>query len=231
MPVVKIKGRTTSSEDIFSANNQSANSLIYTSADNACLEEFSIELTVGEGWNEKYSPENKNLIQVEKEIILRGHGSIVVEVAEEIRVPHNRYGIVLPTGSLFLARGVLIAAAKVEPAFNGKLKVRMYNTTGRKVRIAKGAKVGSIVFMATESTSALPTIYRNSEISVSRTTTLKRLGKWASNNKVQLITWFLSVISSSMMAVIVTYFFLSKPLAENQNIKDKANVSSENGKR
>ncbi|MDF5995101.1 hypothetical protein P4200_12665 [Pseudomonas aeruginosa] len=69
-----------------------------------------------------------------------------MEAAEEIKVPHNRYGIVLPTGSLFLSRGVLVASAKVEPAFDGKLKLRIFNTTNKNVCLTKGEKLGSVIF-------------------------------------------------------------------------------------
>lgn len=165
MSVLQIKGRTTNSQTDFEAFSLSSNSYIYTTAVDANLEEFSIELSLGEGWNDNYSDRDKNLRRIDESITVNRQGSIVVEVQEEIRVPHNRYGIVLPTGSLFLSRGVLIASAKVEPAFCGKLKLRMFNTTKQKIILKKGEKLGSVIFFPTESTKIHDLTFRKSEIS------------------------------------------------------------------
>src|SRR5690606_992918 len=97
---------------------------------------------------------------------IRAHGSIVVEAAEEIWIPNNRYGILVPTGSMFLSRGILIAPAKIEPAFRGRMKLRLFNTTSKKTIVKKGEKLGSAVFFQTESTEIRTPIQRPSEISI-----------------------------------------------------------------
>jgi deoxycytidine triphosphate deaminase len=190
----------------------SSNSIIFADAPPERIEEFSVEVSVGEGWNDRYSDKDRRLWKIEKDIYLRGHGSIVVEVAEELRIPYNRYGILLPTGSLFLARGVMIASAKIEPAFHGKIKVRMYNTTREKIKIPKGTKIGSIVFFSTESTSPLPNIYKTSELSSSSIPRRTLIKNWIFSNRITVIGWIVTFLSSSMLATIILYFVYYKRL-------------------
>jgi len=205
----------------------SSNSFIYVDGERPILEEFSIEITIGDGWNDRYSQEDKRLWKIEQHVTLRAHGSIVVEASEEIRVPYNRYGILLPTGSLFLGLGVLIVSAKIEPAFHGKIKIRMYNTTDRSITINKGTKVGSIIFMATDSTSQLPNVYRTSELSTSTIPHTTRIRKWVSSNKISVIGWIVSILSSSMLAALITYFIYYKPLIELQSNQLKTSPKTE----
>lgn len=216
MSVLQIKGRTTESESDFDTFALSSNRWIFTTAAEHNIEEFSIELTLGEGWNDNYSVHDRNLQRIEDSITVRGHDSIVVEVQDEIRVPHNKYGIVLPTGSLFLSRGILIAPAKVEPAFVGKLKLRMFNTTHQKISLQKGEKLGSVIFFSTESTKTHNIIYRASEISASPMSRFGELKKWLGANKTLWIGWSVSIISSSLVAFLLTYPLYYRPMLETQ---------------
>lgn len=216
MSITKIRDRATGSEGVFQQNMSSSSSFIYTDALSRNLEEFSIEVTIGEGWNDRYSIDDKRLWRIEDKIVLKPHGSLVVEVAEEIRVPYNLYGLLLPTGSLFLARGVLLIAAKVEPAFHGRIKVRLFNTTENKVELKKGDKLGSIVFLTTESTSILPNIYKTSELSQYAIPRIRQMARWMVTNKIQVISWVVSVLSSSMLAAVLMYFMYYKPLLHAQ---------------
>lgn len=216
MSVLQIKGRTTNSQTDFDAFSLSSNSCIFTTAADSNVEEFSIELSLGEGWNDNYSDRDKNLRRIDESITVNRHGSIVVEVQEEIRVPHNRYGIVLPTGSLFLSRGILIASAKVEPAFFGKLKLRMFNTTQQKIVLKKGEKLGSVIFFPTESTKIYNVTFRKSEISAPPISRWNETKKWLATNKTLWIGWIISIITSSLIAFLLTYTFYYRPMLDMQ---------------
>lgn len=230
MSVSQIKGRTTRSQPDFDTFALSTNSCIFTTAVESNIEEFSIELTLGDGWNDNYSTHDRNLRRIDEGVMLRGHGSIVVEVQEEIRVPHNKYGIVLPTGSLFLSRGILIAPAKVEPAFFGKLKLRMFNTTHQKIFLRKGEKLGSVIFFATESTKVHNVTYRASEISVPPISRFGELKKWVGANKVVWIGWGVSIVSSSLISFFLTYVLYYKPILDaNQAVSQQSKLSTQSG--
>ena len=224
MGVVQIKGRTTDCAEKFSKFSSSSSSHVYTTAIEKNIENFSIEISLGEGWNDNYSDADVGLIQIGDSIIVGGRGSIVVEVAEEIRVPYNRYGVVLPTGSLFLAQGILIASAKVEPAFNGRLKLRLFNTTDKKIKLTKGRKLGSVIFFSTESTIPHDIISRSSSISVPQVTWRSSLYKWLCANKVTWIGWLVAIASPWILAVAM-YFVYYGPALEGK--ESQPPISSE----
>ncbi len=211
MTVQQVRGRTTSSQAEFESYSFSSNSYIYTNASDERIEPFSLELTLGNGWNDSYSPTNKSMIMIKDEIEIQRHGSIVVEVAEEIQVPHNRYGIVMPTGSLFLTRGIVFAPAKVEPAFADKLKIRLFNTTQKPVILKKGDKLASVIFLPTETTERQTRVIRGSDISRKPPSKLDELTKWLGQHKTVWIGWIVSFISSSLLAFFLTYFVYYRP--------------------
>jgi deoxycytidine triphosphate deaminase len=232
MAVQQIRGRTTNSQDKFESCSFSSNSFIYTNASDENIEPFSLELTLGNGWNDSYSPSDKSMIMIKDEIQIQKFGSIVVEVAEEIRVPHNRYGIVMPTGSLFLTKGVVFAPAKVEPAFADKLKIRLFNTTQKSVSIKKGDKLASVIFLPTETTERQIRAIRGSDISRKPPSQLDDLKRWLSQHKAIWVGWIFSFISSSLMAVLITYFAYYKPMLEVSKQRSETNpeASSESKK-
>lgn len=216
MSVLQVKGKTTQSQESFDHFNLSSDSLLFTNAKDSCIENYSLEITLGEGWNENYSEDNKRLIKIDDQIRIARHGSIVVESFEEIRMPHNKYGIVLPTGSMFLSNGILIAPAKVEPSFHGRLKLRLFNTTGRSISIKKETKLASVIFFPTENTSIHTVTYRKSEISEPRPSRLRDFGKWIEQNRVAWIASLTSAVIVATLTFSLNYFLYYKPMLEKQ---------------
>lgn len=214
MTVMQIKGRVTAQSKKFNDYSLSSNSLIYTTAEQSNVEEFSLELTLGNGWNENYSSTNKSMLLIEDRVIIPRRGSIVVEVAEDLRMPHNRYGVVLPTGSMFLTLGIMLPSAKVEPAFNGRLKLRLFNTTNSRVTIFKGTKLASVIVFATESTKVHDSVFRLSEISDNPPVRFFRAKFWIKTYQIQIIGWVVSVLTSSLVTLGATYFLYYKPMLE-----------------
>lgn len=223
MSVQQIRGRTTTSQADFESFSFSSNSLIYTNASPDHIEPFSLELTLGNGWNESYSPTSKGLIMIKDEIVVQRHGSIVVEVAEELQVPHNRYGLVMPTGSLFLTRGIVFAPAKVEPAFADKLKLRLFNTTQKAVTLKKGDKLASVIFLPTEATTRQTRVIRGSEISRNPSSKLEDFQRWLIQNKTVWIGWLVTFISSSLLTFALTYFVYYRPTLDLLEQQRRAN--------
>lgn len=153
MSVLNIKRRFTKNKEIFTANTLSRDSYLYLDGNESNVSEFSLDLSLGDGWNENYSDSDNRIIEVDGKVVLKPNSSIVVEVSQNITVPNNMYGLIVSTGSLFLTRGVLVTSAKVEPAFSGNLKLRLVNTTKVKVEIFKDEKLASVIFFPTEITT------------------------------------------------------------------------------
>lgn len=205
MSLANVKGRVTESEDHFEKSAFSEQSLILTDANASGIEQFSLELHVGLGWALTYSPEKNQLTAVsEKGIKIPGRGSVVVAVKEKIKIPHNLYGIILPTGSLFLARGILIAPAKIEPGFNGYLKLRLFNTTPRSHLLKIDDKLGSAIFFSTEITVRSSEITNAGQVAGIRERWYQKMLRWISLNRVSVIGW--SITLGIAIAMFFAYY-------------------------
>lgn len=157
MSIVFLKDNLAKDKEEFEKFKKSFDSKIFIeksiNPEQLLLDAFSMDLTLGKAWNSNYSYNDKSLFQIEnRKITLRPRQSVVVLVDEYIKVPNNKFGIVLSTGSLFLQKGVLIPSAKVEPGYSGRLKLRIVNTSTSKVTLSVGEKLASVVFFATDNT-------------------------------------------------------------------------------
>ncbi len=224
MGVIHIKNRVTRNIREFEESRLSDCSLLYVDrADN--VESFSLELYIGTRWSEKYGTNDNTMFELEQTgIDLAARGSIVIEISNEITVPHNMYGIIVPTGSLFLDKGVIIAAAKIEPSFHGKLKLRLVNTLNHKIRLKPGYKVASAIFFGTETTEIQKTVTKDPAHAKRERPLLSRFGHWMVSNKNQVISWMVQMLSGAVMATILMTFVIHKPSEKGQNSADKSSV-------
>lgn len=217
MGILSIKGKHTDCNEAFEVNKKSDASLIYSDAQ--MVEEFSIELSVGEQWAKDLSKEKAIMYAIEgDEISIKPQSSIVLEVQENIQVPFNMYGLILQTGSVFLEQGILIGAGKIEPSFDGKLRMLIYNTSKTKRTLKKRQKIASAIFMRTDKTINA-SIYKNN-----RTLVKEHRGKLAkaiaffSNDMKNTVNLIASILCSSLVAALITI---------NATSKDNASVSTE----
>lgn len=201
MSVAHIGARTTDDLLAFSSCVAADDSMLYID-DLSAAKTFAIEFTLGEAWSERYSVTDDSMFKIHAETGVRLHGlaSIVVETRQTIHVPYNMYGIIVPTGSLFLDRGIIMAAAKIEPAFEGKLRLRLVNTTDREVRLKIGDKLASGIFITTQTTTHPAPVRRQSRI-IDRGPGLRHLaGKWIGDNYKTVIGWFVTALFGAVSA-------------------------------
>ncbi len=209
MPLIHIEDRKTNSESEFNDQKSSQVSLLLVNKE-AKLESFSLELTVGEAWAKVFSETQKSLMQIDSNGILIGrHDSIVIEVAEEIHVPNNMYGLLVPTASLFLGLGILIAPAKIEPGYSGKLTLRLFNTTNEKYILKQGHKLGSAIFFPTDATLEHATKKMERGANTPTYGKLKLCWQWVKNNPHSWINPVLNLIGSSTVAALMTIYLTS----------------------
>ncbi len=152
MGIISIKEQTTTDKDKFEQLRKADTSLLLTNATK--IEEFAIELSIGDNWAEKLSAELPQLFALKKEEIkIRAKNSIVIETAESLFLPNNMYGLIMPRGSLLLQQGIFMSSTKIEPSFNGKLQILLYNSSNRTRILKKGQFIASAVFFRTEETT------------------------------------------------------------------------------
>ena len=166
MSVQRFAGRTTSSEEDFKKYSLSPESLLFLhGSDPVHTDFYSIDLTVGSGWSTTYSEHSRNLYALDGEIGIASGKSLVIELDEQIWIPHNRYGLIVPTGEIGLTHGLLFAPTKVEPNFRGRLKVRLFNTGVDKVRLVRGQRMASLLLFSTDEMVHQPEVQRPTEVS------------------------------------------------------------------
>jgi dUTPase len=203
MSVISVKDRVTEDAQRFQENVASHLSLLFLKG-GAPTDSFSVELTVGNAWSERYGQGSNEMQKIsDAGLKIARHGSIVIEVEEKIKVPFNMYGIIVPTGSLFLDRGILIAPAKVEPSFSGNLKLRLFNTTAFKHTIKKGDKLASIIFFSTETTKFQPEVSKKGILVDKPIPFFNKANSWTRSNINQIITWVIAITCSSVISTII----------------------------
>lgn len=206
MSIIDIKSRTTTSARTFQDSKSSDRSVAWVD-EGTNVERFSVELSIGEAWSRRYGPASNEMLAIPDEgIKLGANQSVVVEVAERIAVPHNMYGLVIPTGSLFLNLGIILAAAKIEPSFNDRLKLRLVNTSGESRVVKRGQKVASAIFHSTETTEFSAEFHKKSVTATRAPGRIRTLSSWMKRNPVQLTTWFITFVTSSVSAALLVAF-------------------------
>jgi len=226
MSLIHIKDRKTTSEFEFNEQKSSQASLLLVNEE-AKFDSFSLELTVGTAWAKVFSKIQKSLIQIDSNGIRIGrHDSIVIEVAEEIHVPNNMYGILVPTGSLFLGLGILIAPAKIEPGYSGKLTLRLFNTTSEKYILKAGHKLGSAIFFPTDTTLEHATIKRERGANTPTYGRLKRSWQWLKSNPHSWVNPLLGLIGSSTVAAFITIYLTNNLISTTKKPQTESNQQS-----
>jgi|APLak6261664640_1056046.scaffolds.fasta_scaffold15230_1 deoxycytidine triphosphate deaminase len=218
MSLINIKNRVTSDEKIFDSNSFSDQSFLFLKdSNNHVIESFSLELTLGNGWADRYSDKERSLIEIDDEngIEIAKKGSVVVEVGEDINMPHNLYGIIVPTGSLFLSKGILIAPSKIEPSFNGKMKLRLFNTSNDKFILKKKDKLASAIFFSTDVTEHQPEIKKGSDIAKRNLNGIQTSLRWIKNYPAVFAAYVTPTIT--ILILLITYLSFYKPTLDNQS--------------
>lgn len=217
MGILSLKSKSTTSQEKFEMNKKSDASLLFSDSEN--IEDFSIELTVGDQWAEDLSKEQAVMYGVEnKTVVLKPKTSIILEVKETINVPFNMYGIILQTGSIFIEQGILIGAGKIEPSYNGKLQLLVYNTSKTKRTLKQGQKIASAIFMRTEHTLNTPINTTNRKPIFKKSTLVQRISNFFLND----MKFTLPLIVSIIAILISTYNINNKQ--DNNNISQKSKV-------
>lgn len=186
MSIIFLRNSTTSDIEEFERQKKSFDSQIFivydedkTSKEMVKVDDFSLDITLGKSWNENYSYNDKGLFLIEdQKITILPNTSVVVAIREYIKMPYNKFGIVLSTGSLFLQQGIQIPSAKVEPSYSGLLKLRLVNSSNDKVTLYQNQKIASIVFFQTNHTPPFIEAINSESTNIPHKGRLKKIMTW-----------------------------------------------------
>lgn len=120
--------------------------------------------------------------------------SVVVYTKEHIRTPFNVFGLVTGKGK-YIYQGCMVASGKIDPGFDGHLKICFYNGGKRSVILKPNEPFCTVFFIDTAYTLSAP-LYASME----RTQPIDTaVGKWRAfciwvkKNWISLLALFLSV--------------------------------------
>lgn len=151
MSIVDLNIRLTSNWNTFTLYSTSSDSLIFLEGEKLLPNDslVSLDLCVGQRWWDHKSGTFYSI--PEDGLSIRSHSSAVIEVAQKLAVPSNVFGFVTGKGR-FIYRGVLISPGKIDPGFNGRLRIGVYNTGSDSLLLRRGMPFCSCCFVSTETT-------------------------------------------------------------------------------
>lgn len=220
MGVIHLKDRTTNDSNEFERNKKSFNSKLFLcyeqekssgTRNSVTVDEFSLDLTLGNSWNENYSYNDKGLFIIEDEgIIIPPRTSVVVTIKENMKIPNNWFGIVMSTGSLFLQDGIQSPSAKIEPGYSGTLKLRLVNYSTKKVELKKGQKIASAIFFQTMHTPDFIEASNSESTNIPKKGRFKRMMNFFGQQWVSYGPSFIMMLISIMSLVVSIYIGIFK---------------------
>lgn len=205
MSVQKIENQFTTSEEQFKKNALSPESYIYVSPDtNLATSFYSADLTVGDGYSSVYSNSSKTLHSINSTLTLSPLSAIVIELSEDIWMPHNRFGILMPTGEAGLTHGLVFAPTKVEPNWKGKFKVRVFNSSNNKVTLEPGQKIASLILFSTSDMVHQAEVKRETEISQAPLSLVQKICRSYRDNPIHWspAAMFVSALIGALAAIL-----------------------------
>jgi len=221
MSVIDLSTRICHDWNTYNNNKRSSDSYIYIDQE-VNLEDgpSSFDLCVGDKWYQ--SNEEKAYLITDDGIQLAPFQSILLEVKQQIANPFNVFGLVTGKG-LKIFEGVFISTGKINPGFQGKLKIGIYNGSKKKITLKNGMPLCTCVFFEMESNIKIPLKNKTDNSNISA----KPIGKVKSfKNKVKENKEFLA-IAISILALIASFTsaFLNKNFIFNEthNTEKKAN--------
>lgn len=148
MSIVNLKKRCTDNSKLSTIDSKSPESRICVSP---CKEEqispVAVDVTVGE---EYILPGDSRTYEVpEKGFIIKSGSSVIVRTAECFYLPLNVFGVVTGKGSNIF-RGCFISTGKIDPGFQGNLRIGVYNGGRENVIFKRGQALCSVFFTDTQ---------------------------------------------------------------------------------
>lgn len=164
MSVIDLKKRQTNDWDEMHKHLSSPDSMVYMdNVHNDANCSTSIDLNVGNayiipGSNHTFSISEKDGLNV------KPHRSVVIYTKQRIKLPYNVFGVVTGKG-LFIFKGCFLSTGKIDPAFDGHLKIGFYNGSNTSIRLRRGDAFATACFFNTDGTLTAPLKQYQTELS------------------------------------------------------------------
>ena len=197
MAVVDLNNRLTNDWDLYCAYSKSSSSFIFTEnieeLDKEDLGSTTINLIAG---NKFWDPESKKERSISSNgLVLKPGKSIVLVVKNKMGLPLNVFGSIYGRGTNIF-NGFFVSSGKIDPGFQGYLKIGIYNGNTKKLMIKAGDIIASCSFFNMDYTLAnIPIKHSELQYPTFEDSKLNLLIDWFKYNAFQIISVLISIIA------------------------------------
>jgi dUTPase len=155
MSVVDLSARLTDDWDNFNRYQKSSDSLIFVEGPIALGNDgpAALNLFIGQSWfNER---DGSSYLIPPDGLLIRPHQVAVIETQQRLALPLNIFGFVTGKGK-FIFQALFISSGKIDPGFNGRLRIGVYNGGEKSVLLKPGESFCFACFLEMESCLEAP---------------------------------------------------------------------------
>ena len=153
MSVIDLKKRVSQDWDIMHEHLQDESSLVYINQKLDDNNFTSIDLEVGSAY---ILPGSNQTYRIpDKGIEIKPRKAVVIYTKQRLKLPYNVFGVVTGKGS-YIFRGCFLSTGKIDPAFDGYLKIGFLNESNSSITLKPGDKFATAFFLSTESVLDAP---------------------------------------------------------------------------
>ncbi len=95
------------------------------------------DLRVGPKYRDHRTSRQIDLVEPEDHITLSRGAAVIITTEEEVKFPRSRFGEIFPRVTL-MQRGIANTTSKVDPGFEGRLLITVYNLGARQEELKRG---------------------------------------------------------------------------------------------
>lgn len=137
MALINLNKRVTDKWEVRCDNLESPDSFIYIKdrANEKVANPASMEIEVGDVY---ILPRNGQQYKIPEEgLSIDPKQSVVIYSRQKISLPYNAFGLITGKGN-YIFQGCFISSGKIDPGFDGFLKIGFYNGSNKKILLKKG---------------------------------------------------------------------------------------------
>lgn len=150
MAIIDLNVRLTHDWSVFNKYKSSSDSNIYINDIGVpeTISPASLDLVVGD---KCWDPKNNDERFIAKSgLLIKPQESVVVYTKQKFGIPYNVFGVVTGKGNMIF-QGGYVSAGKINPGFNGFLKIGYYNGSKAPILLYRDSVFASVYFISMES--------------------------------------------------------------------------------
>lgn len=133
----------------------------------------SYDLRVGSDYRD-HRDAGRTKLDDNAEIVILPHNAVIIETRERVHFPRSRFGVIVPKVGL-LQEGISNTTSKIDPGYNGRLLITVFNLGQKKVTLKAGQPFCTLYVLAVAQGAQL---YQKSEKRIDDRTSRRHWRRW-----------------------------------------------------